>query len=203
MIDFCRRNSAWVIALVLGVVLTSCEKQAPFAPGAESGAQTITALSKGKAKSGNAYGRVRKMEAAANYPQAASMTLTYIDSLGVYEGGTIRIPNGSMFHVYQGSLTPPNGLGNKKPVTVTMLAEKGQGADELIFTFGPSGSSFYPPAEIWMSWSEMGVNSAPELFYIDADGNYIAQKPDAVDRKGKRFLLKVYHFSRYAVAHSQ
>ena len=111
----------------------------------------------------------------------------------------MNVPGGSTFHLTQGSLTPPPGTPLGDDVTLTMLVEMDSSNNELVFTFGPSGSQFSPAAEIWFDYSDLGSTMAT-LYYIDSNGNHIPQQPDDVDLQGKRMKITVDHFSRYALA---
>jgi len=138
----------------------------------------------------------------ANYPQSGSITLSWDMELRGYIGGNIQLENGSKFHINGGSFTPPPGTGAHKDVTLNMLVEMNE-KNELIYTFGPSGSRFDHPAKIWLSWSDLGKSKSakvPDFFYIDENGNYVKQQANDIDIKGKHLILYVDHFSRYAVA---
>ena len=67
---------------------------------------------------------------------------------------------------------------------------------ELIYEFGPHGSTFDPPAAIYFHYK--GCN--PRLYYIAEDGSYVAQQPDDIDTMHQWLIIRVHHFSRYAVA---
>ena len=82
-----------------------------------------------------------------------------------------------------------------------MSVEKDLLNGQLIYTFGPSGCSFEPAAEIWISWKELDTQMA-DLFYIDEANQYIEQNPEDIDFTLKRFKVLISHFSRYAVAYS-
>ena len=119
-----------------------------------------------------------------------------------YQGGTLQINNGSNFHVYDNSFTPPSCITLGDTATITMEVSYDYEVNELIFNFGPHGSVFEPAALIKLYYGEMELtNKAPTLYYIDDSGNYIEEKPNKINR-GKRFMyLSVHHFSRYAVAY--
>ena len=111
----------------------------------------------------------------------------------------MKVNGGSTFHLDQGALTPPLGTPpGQRSVTLTMLVERDKFRDELIFTFGPSGCTFNPPAEVWFDWKDLHSENAT-LYYIDSDGNYIPQTADYVDSQGQRMKLFIDHFSRYAI----
>ena len=96
---------------------------------------------------------------------------------GNYQGGFFTLPNGSKFDLAHGSLTPPPEFTWGDPVTVTMTVEIDTIKNELLFTFGPSGSSFSPPAAITFDWHDLGIEKAA-LYYIDSSGDYIKQAPE-------------------------
>ncbi len=79
-----------------------------------------------------------------------------------------------------------------------MLVERDKFRTELKFTFGPSGASFDPPAEVWLDWKDLHSSNAT-LYYIDDNGDYIPQTPDDVDVQNKKMKLYIDHFSRYAI----
>ncbi len=134
-----------------------------------------------------------------SYPQSASFTFLYQNNIKGYESGNVNVPGGSRLHINEGSLTPPPGTPFKQSVTITMLVEKDEVKNELIFTFGPSGCQFSPAAEVTFDWKDLGLESTPNLYYIDENGNYILQTPDNVDVQGNHITLFVDHFSRYAI----
>ena len=139
---------------------------------------------------------------ANSYPQYDEHTInlsSYNKKTGtyIYSGGNLQVTNRSTFHVTSGSLTPPAELLGDA-VTITMLVEKDEVNNQLIFTFGPSGCSFSPGAEVWLDWSDLGI-SAPKLYYVESNGNYIEQAADSIDLQGQRLSLHIDHFSRYAI----
>ena len=178
--------------LMAGLTLTfnACTEQSPYEPVDNQAADSNSSLNK------KAQGRESKI-----YPQSASMTLRYQSSQNQYGNGKMSTLNGSSFQVDNGSLTPPPGTPQGQKVTLTMAVDKDEATNELIFTFGPSGSQFNRGAELWFDWHELGSRNA-KLFLIDADGNYIEKTPEYEDKRGHRFMVHVYHFSRYAVAWS-
>ncbi len=132
------------------------------------------------------------------YPQYGSWTLSYKENAGGYLGGNLIIPNGSSFQLELGALTPPSSIEFGADVTITMEVELIKGGKELVFTFGPSECQFNPAAEIWFDWTELRTNN-PKLYYIESNGNYVEQTADYIDISNKKMMIKVGHFSRYAV----
>ena len=70
--------------------------------------------------------------------------------------------------------------------------------NELLFEFGPHGSTFEPAATVWFHYA----GSNPKLYYVQEDGIRVEQQPDEVDLVNGWLMLKISHFSRYALAWS-
>ncbi len=190
---FVKLAASGVLVTSLIVNFSACTDQSPLSPAVSQTDVDGTTL-------GKKSGKGKRGDTATTYPQSASYDMIWDKDLGGYQGGNMHLENGSKFHVNDGSFTPPRGTGKRKPVTLTMLVEKND-QGELIYTFGPSGSHFDPPAEIRLKWGEVS-NREPNLYYISEDGSYIEQQTSDIDKKGKSFILYVHHFSRYAVAWS-
>ena len=182
-------SSLTTAALVTGLALTfnACTEQSPVAPGENGADASITTLAKRGHKDKNKD---------KNYVVSGSTTLKF--KKRAYKGGKIQLKQGSKLTIAKNSLTPPPGTPAGAKVTITMNVELVNG--ELIFTFGPHGSQFDPPAELRIDYGDLGVE-LPALYYIE-NGEYVKQAPDHVDTKGKFMLLHFNHFSRYAVAWS-
>ena len=135
----------------------------------------------------------------APYPQSASYAYGFWPAQSAYRGGIFSLPNGSDFSISWGELIPPPEVRWGEDVTITITCNRDTVQNELIFDFGPAGCRFNSPAKVFLDWSDLGVEHA-KLYYIDEDGNYIEQTPDDIDYQGKRMLLYISHFSRYAVA---
>jgi hypothetical protein len=178
-----------------------CSETSPLQPAAATPATDV--LQKGK-------------PAKATYPQEGSVTLSYVDGSSGgssftggdegfkdgeagYTGGTINIANGSKLQISPNSLTAPPALAGQ-PITITMRVEKDEVTNTLFYEFGPSGCEFAPSAEVEFHFSDLqGNTNDVKLFYIDANGDYIEELPDNVDVRGKKFVLSIDHFSRYAI----
>ncbi len=197
---------AFVLSTGLALNFSGCTQQSPMQPGDNEAQSSIATLHKKGRKKEHRQGK-KKEHKKGTYPQYTSRTFKYNNDRTGYQSGNMVVPGGSIFHLTEGALTPPEGTPHGESVTLTMLVEKithggkGKGKTELRFSFGPSGCQFNPPAEVWFDWSDLGVRKAM-LYYIDDHGNYIELKPDKIDRKGHRFKLYIDHFSRYAVAWS-
>ena len=130
--------------------------------------------------------------------EKGSMSARYSKKWDAYQGGKIILSQGSQFELLYGSLTPPPELYGKD-VTLTMTVVQDEVNNELLFEFGPHGSTFAPAATVRFHYS----GSSPKLYYVEDDGTYTEQKPDEVDLVNGWVMLKINHFSRYAVAWSR
>jgi hypothetical protein len=135
---------------------------------------------------------------ATTTTEKGSLTPRYFRKWDEYNGGKILLSQGSQFELLYGSLTPPSDLQGKE-VTITMTCIQDNANGELLFEFGPHGSTFEPAATIWFHYP--GTN--PRLYYIEDDGSYTEQQPDDVDTVNQWLMLKIHHFSRYAMAWSR
>ncbi len=191
-------------ALLAGLAIhfNACTEQSPVAPGENDADASITTL----AKRGHWDNQDEDQDdnqdenndenQSAGYAVSGSTTLKFKN--GVYGGGLIKLGQGSALFIPRKSLTPPVGTPRGADVTLTMNVELVN--DELIFTFGPHGSQFDPPAWLRIDYGDLGVE-LPALYYIE-NGEYVEQAPDHVDTQGRFMLLHFDHFSRYVVAWS-
>ena len=140
---------------------------------------------------------------SGNYPQFGSCDPKYFAQWNAYNGDLINIPNGSQFSFLYGALTPPAGSAMGSKITITMQVDKDEINQQLVYTFSPSGCVFNPVATIWLSFKDLSGSGVPNLYMIDANGNYNPQVPEEIDILGQRLKISVHHFSRYAVAFSQ
>ena len=177
-----------VLLTGLAISFNACSEQSPLQPGDNEGSVLATLGKKG----GNGGG------AKSNYPQKASRRSNYNKTNKRYSGGNMNVPGGTTFHLKAGALTPPPGTPSGQSVTLTMLVEKDEVNNELLFTFGPAGCQFDPPAEVIFNWQDLGSQNA-KLYYIHKNGNYIPLKVDDVDVQNKKMTLYIDHFSRYAI----
>lgn len=126
----------------------------------------------------------------------ASCNFGYINSKLGYEGGDIILSDGTIFHIQEGAITPPEKTPKGEGISLTLLVKKLNSGRQIRFTFGPSGSKFNPPAEVRFKWFELR-SSNPKLYFIDKLGNYIAQPSEDVEILGKEIKLYIHHFSDY------
>ena len=184
--------------LVAGLALNfnACSEQAPVGPGDNSDVAT-TSLSK---KGGN--GNCQEQQIV--FPILVSKVFRFQNGQNYYRGGDIEFPDGnkSKFQIEDGALTPPSNMEWGEPVTITMEVDYDATKNELHYAFGPHGCQFNPQAQIKLDYGTLGVN-VPVLYYIDEDGNYIEQTPENIDINRKWLVIRIDHFSRYAIAWSR
>jgi hypothetical protein len=154
---------------------------------------------KGKGKNND----VNNTGSQYNWPVVESYTYEFNTALGYYNGGKISFgsENRSKFEIEPGALTPPSYIPWGDPVTITMEINYDSTARRLDFTFGPHGAQFSPRAEVKIDYRALDVD-IPKLYYIDDNGNYILQQPDQIDANKRWLIIKIDHFSRYALIHS-
>jgi len=133
--------------------------------------------------------------------QSASGTVYFKESLNNYTGMGFGHPSGSSFILQPESLTPPQEIPWGDPVTITMTVEKDLLNGTLIYTFEPSGCLFEPAATLWISWSDLGTETA-NLYSVQKNDRFVKETADEIDYEGKKFKVLISHFSRYAVAYS-
>ncbi len=173
----------------VGLLMNACSNDAPLQSANSQSDLSVTLGRKNQSK-----GEDTLIGNDATVEQG-SFTSRYNKKWDAYQGGKIVLSQGSQFELLYGALTPPEELYGQD-VTIDMKVVQGSSNNELLFEFGPSGSQFDPPATVWFHYT----GSDPQLFYIDNNGTYIEQEPDEIDTKNQWLMLKISHFSRYAVA---
>ncbi len=174
-------------ALLTGLTINfnACTEQSPLSSQTEN---SVSVLAKGKPGG---------QESEYNYPLSTDLTFLYVNPNQGFQGGQLKVENGTTFSFKGGSLTPPSGSTDDR-IILSMEVDKDITKNELLFTFGPSGCQFNPSATIWFNYGDLGI-SAPKLYYIDSNGKYIEQSPEKIDYRGNKMLIRVDHFSRYAI----
>ena len=106
----------------------------------------------------------------------------------VDKGGTINVGPGVNFVV------PPNALEEDTEISVDMVRTD----DGIDFCFGPSGTTFDPPAELRMTWQAIkgtGKATDPEdIRLYNEDGEEIETEPE-IRKWG--VIWRIPHFSLY------
>jgi len=176
-------TTATSLALLLG--FSACSEQSPFE--ATNQDQTL-----------NKRPSTALVAESAVTSESGTMNSRYFKKWDEYNGGKIILSQGSQFELLYGSLTPPAELHGKN-VTISMTCTQDLLNNELLFEFGPHGSTFEPAATVYFHYT--GTN--PVLYYIQEDGTYTEQQADQVDTKNQWLILKIHHFSRYALAWSR
>ncbi len=145
------------------------------------------------------------------YPQSDTLEVLFNQEWNQYQGGKIELPGGSYFKIADKSFTPPAAYNFGEKVNVHMTAEIDTSRNELLFTFEPSGATFSPAAEAHFVWKDFEqlvpelINEGYEIhiYFIDEDDQYQEIQPEYVDYDAMELLVKIGHFSRYAVAISR
>jgi hypothetical protein len=186
-----------LILTVFVFIITGCQSQDPLQPN-----QQAQELSGGEWDFAKRPIRSANESVSNGYPQSASLEIVWFEQQNGYSTGNLNFVNGTKLYVPFNALTPPSGTPPGDPVMITGLIEKDEVNNELIYSFGPSGCQFNPPADLWMKYGDLG-NGNPTLYYIDANGNYIEQQPNDINKKQKWMQIKIHHFSRYAIGISR
>ena len=191
----------FVCLVTLSLALfTACEKDFPTA--INNGSETFSGNVPESAVKPLRLQSTSTTIGTLNYPQNAVVDVKYFNNYNTYNGGNLNFVNGTKLQFLYGALTPPNNL-NANKVEITGSIDYDIIHDELVFTFGPSGCQFQPAAELWLKYSDLVGNGVPNLYYIDANGNYVPQAPDEVNMVQKWLKIHINHFSRYAVAYGR
>ncbi len=146
----------------LAINFNPCTKQSPLSSDDNETNVSITALGK---KGGQ--GKAGDEESEYNYPLFTDLTFL-ANSKGSFQGGQLKVENGTTFSFKSGSLTPPSGWTDDR-IILSMEVERDDDDNEMLFTFGPSGCQFNPSATIWFNYGDLGI-SAPKLYYVDSEG---------------------------------
>ncbi len=184
--------SSMAVLLAAGMTLnfSGCSKESTMGPTVDTDQQADFQI---LAKKSKITSSTLEGSSTSNVEQG-SATPRYFKKWDAYNGGKIILSQGSQFEWLYGALTPPADLyGQDVTLTMTVIKEAN---NKLLFEFGPSGSSFEPAATVWFHYA----GSDPKLYYINDDGSYVEQQPDEVDTQNQWLMLKINHFSRYAVA---
>ena len=186
-----------ITLIVFGSSFTACT-ESPFQPDKEEAIGSTQSLAKGgpnRTKESTSDSTISSDTNLSGLTvEKGSFTSRYNKKWDAYQGGKIILSQGSQFELLYGSLKPPAELYGQD-VTLTMAVVRDQAKCELRFEFGPPGSQFDPPATVWFHYE----GSNPKLYYIEDDGSYTEQQPDEVDTKNGWLMLKINHFSRYAI----
>jgi hypothetical protein len=191
-----KRIKNWILFFLIlcltVMLLNNCSKDAPFESRRYASGDFNDRLIKNEPDNGNSA-----FENTMSYSAIAYFSKIF----NHYSGTALGRVDSSVITICPSSLTPPSEESWGKNVTITMMIDRDTVKNLLLFTFGPSGCSFEPAADLWISWKALGTKNAT-LYYIDENNNYIEQEPVEVDYLGKRIKMKIHHFSRYAVAYS-
>lgn len=190
-----RLKMSWLgglLALSIAAFFNACDQPSPVQlANGHTDAQRLRSLE----------GKIATLTAGVQaYPQASALILEKLPG-GGFTGGLMTVENGSSFEVAEGACRPPLELPNLRLCQLTMNVDLDNEKQELLYTFGPSGSSFDPPADAWFDYKDLNLESAA-VYYIDENGLYHKLEPEIIDLQQKRIKVRINHFSRYAISHS-
>jgi hypothetical protein len=144
-----------------------------------------------------------------SYPQTKTMVLRYNQTWDQYFGGSMQFPGGSSFEVNDSSFTPPLGTSPETDVMLSVKVELDTSTMDLVFTLGPAGCSFLPPANAWLVWKDL-KSIDPEIspadikfFEIDENGIYSEITPALVNNEESKILVHIHNASRYALSYTR
>ncbi len=199
---YLKQTSSLLIILLLAV-LTGCSVDETITPLEPENFTTSSDVTNPLAKKSNFtfLSYLETLPEGDEYPQFGSCTAEYLKKYDIYEGSACLLSNESVFYFLPGALTPPPGHPEGEPLTITMMAEKDPVTNEIIYSFGPSGCTFDRPAEVWLTWHDLGSPNAT-LYYLTPDGTREEQLPEQIDVYNKAMCIHIAHFSRYALAYS-
>jgi len=192
------------VFLVLVLILAGCDNSAPSQSAESDNSKLFDEESfyrRSRTRTNQITVDMNSTAVDANLVQTSAKTVKFQKQKDKYETTVIGHFNGSSLLIWEGSLSPPDYMKWGDPVTITMTVEKDPVNNQLIYSFGPSGCQFWPPASLWISWKDLGSETA-ELYYIDETGQYVRQEFDGINLFDYTYLIFITHFSRYAVAYS-
>ncbi|MBD3223385.1 MAG: hypothetical protein GF313_01545 [Caldithrix sp.] len=174
-----------VLSLTTLILFFSCEHNPPFDP------------SESTINDGNVSNGI--YDSGANFDLFASHTFSYWNTENGYFGGRFNLASGHEIWVEDLALTPPEGTPVGEDIVISAECSRSAGENELVYTFGPSGSQFSPPLKIQLDRAKYDIDNA-NLFLIDEEGNYIEQDEDDINYDDEYLNISIHHFSRYAVS---
>ena len=109
------------------------------------------------------------------------------------DGGVIKIRNGAEFVI------PPEALEEDTKISAVMSSrqitdEKGLGRKLLVFTFGPFGTTFDPPAELHIDKGLLEEEDIDDIEIYNEDGEEIEAE---FDEDANELILYIPDFSYY------
>ena len=114
------------------------------------------------------------------------------------DDGKMDLGNGTELIVPKGAL--------KKDTEIWMAAKMEFAEDGSVrkyFEFGPHGLVFNKPAQLKLSYKELGKSMVDLLWLNEETGQWQFSFEGQLDKDGKNVFINVNHFSRYALAHSE
>ncbi len=111
------------------------------------------------------------------------------------EGGRLTFGNGSLY-------IPPNSIDASKVIWSQTYMVRGN-LLKNIYDFGPSGTTFNPPAELTLSYCNMGPvmpASLTLMLFNEETGEWEPAAHMTHDPATHTFTGPIYHFSRYSLS---
>lgn len=139
-----------------------------------------------------------------NFTVSNSKTFEFNWDQDAYGGGSFNLDteHGTVFQLTPWSMTAPPGTPYGAPVTITMEMEYQANKNQMLFTFGPHGCTFSPEAKVKIDYRILGGEDLPKLYYIKDNGDWELQQPWQINKKKMFMIIKLDHFSRYALVHA-
>lgn len=179
-------RSGMMMLLLLGFAIIGCQKESAVnsvEQNSKSNASPMTGQTpavNGITVLDTLLGEVIKLVIPANGATLQVRTCTFN-----IQPGALTLPTLISFSLWK--QTPPPGLKN---------------APDKVFKFFPGGLVFSRPSVLIVPFSELGIESkeAQKLmcyWYDELARRYVPQ-PTHADMEGRRFIVKIKHFSQYA-----
>ncbi len=103
-------------------------------------------------------------------------------------------PRGGRLHTSDGTalIIPRRALKKRTLISMEVISD---GESRVEFCFEPDGLRFRRPVIIKLSWKTLKDVEADELILYDENGNPVSEA--IWDRRHKRAIFTIWHFSRY------
>lgn len=166
-----------VVILAATMAFTGCSNNSPLAPDSNFMTKPRVVLGGGDAQ-----------------PLA---TLLVEKDISAEDGGLILISR----DIYQHSFAvQPNAISADARISVKSYKDNVNGADAIVFEFGPDGLVFSQAAELNFQMSELSsrATSAKLLYYDPNAKGWVLQANQSVVDGHVDF--SIYHFSKYAIS---
>ncbi|MBN2056752.1 hypothetical protein JW905_17625 [bacterium] len=186
--------AGWVLLLGLTIV-AGCDRGAsPTAPEmGEPSAAMLAGMDGRGIGTGSAIG---SEVSRGGFGMASRYVETFIDRA---TGGTLNFHQGRL-------LVPPLSIDQSALLWARTYMVQGWGYGNIlkhIYEFGPSGTTFDPPATLVLSYCDMGPimpDSLDLMYFNEATGAWELASHMIHDPAARTFTGPISHFSRYSLA---